>query len=58
MDMELVSSINQSQQAATSAKIGTAVMAKVLNTTADLQMDLINKLLGKSGIGQNLNIVA
>jgi hypothetical protein len=58
MDMSLLSSINESQQAATNVRIGTAVMAKVLNTTSDLQMDMVNKLLGESGIGQNINIVA
>ena len=58
MDMSLLSSVNESQQAATNVRIGTAVMAKVLNTTSDLQMYMVNKLLGKSGIGQNINIVA
>lgn len=56
--MDLVSSISQSQSAATGAKIGYAVAAKVMDTTANLQSDLLNQLLGKSGIGQNLNMVA
>lgn len=56
--MDLVSSISEMKAAETSMKIGAAVTTKVMNTTADLQMDMINQLLGASGIGQNLNTVA
>ncbi|MDR3331498.1 MAG: hypothetical protein LBT08_02610 [Synergistaceae bacterium] len=56
--MDLISSVSESQQAAISAQVGTAVLAKVMNTTADLQKDLVNQLLGKAGIGNNLNTVA
>lgn len=55
MDMSLVSSISEMQQADTSAKIGAAVAKKVMDTTSELQKDLINQMMG---IGQNLNIVA
>ena len=56
--MELVKGISDMQTAAIGAQIGAAVTAKVINTTADLQQDLIEQLLGKSGIGRNLNVVA
>jgi hypothetical protein len=56
--MDMISSVSESQAAATKVQIGTAVMAKVLDTTAQLQEDLVNQLLGKSGIGNNLNTVA
>ncbi len=56
--MDLVSSISESQAAVTQTKIQFAVAAKVMDTTANLQEDLINQLFAKSGIGQNLNTVA
>jgi hypothetical protein len=56
--MDMIKGVSGMQQAALGAQIGAAVMTKVLDTTADLQSDLINQLLGKSGIGQNLNVVA
>lgn len=56
--MDMVKGVSDMQSAAIGAQIGAAVTTKVLNTTADLQKDLIDQLLGKSGIGQNLNIVA
>jgi hypothetical protein len=56
--MDLVKGISDMQSAALGARIDAAVTTKVLNTTADLQLDLIDQLLGKSGIGQNLNVVA
>ena len=56
--MEMVKSVSDMQTAAIGAQIGAAVTAKVINTTADLQQNLIDQLLGKSGIGQNLNVVA
>jgi hypothetical protein len=56
--MDLVKGISDMQTAALGAQIGAAVTTKVLNTTADLQKDLLDQLLGKSGIGQNLNVVA
>lgn len=55
MDMSLVSSISDMQQAKTAMEIGTAVAAKVMKTTSSLQMDLLNQMMG---IGQNLNVVA
>jgi hypothetical protein len=56
--MEMVKGASDMQSAAIGAQIGVAVAAKVMNTTADLQKDLLDQLLGQSGIGQNLNIVA
>ena len=56
--MEMVKGVSDMQSAAIGAQIGAAVAAKVINTTADLQQNLIDQLLGKSGIGQNLNVVA
>ncbi|MDR1471531.1 MAG: hypothetical protein LBS75_03320 [Synergistaceae bacterium] len=56
--MELVSGVSEARTAAIGAEIGAAVTAKVLKTTANLQADLLGQLLEKSGIGQNLNIVA
>ncbi|MDR3280110.1 MAG: hypothetical protein LBT23_06335 [Synergistaceae bacterium] len=56
--MDMVKGISDMQSAAIGAQIGAAVATKVLNTTADLSKDLIDQLLGKSGIGQNLNLVA
>jgi hypothetical protein len=56
--MDLVKGVSDMQSAAIGAQIGAAVMAKTLNTTADLQKDLVEQLLGKAGIGQTLNIVA
>ena len=55
--MDMVKGMSDMQTAAIGAQIGAAVAAKVINTTADLQEDLLNQLLGKSGIGQNLNVV-
>ena len=56
--MEMVKAVSDMQTAAIGAQIGAAVLAKVMNTTADLEKDLLEQLLGKEGIGQNLNIVA
>ena len=56
--MDLVKGVSDMQTAAIGAQIGAAVTAKVMNTTADLQKDMLEQLLGASGIGQNLNIVA
>ena len=56
--MDLVKGVSDMQTAAIGAQIGAAVTAKVMNTTADLQENLLEQLLGASGIGQNLNIVA
>jgi hypothetical protein len=56
--MEMVKGVSDMQTAAIGAQIGAAVTAKVFNTTADLQKDLLEQLLGKAGIGQNLNAVA
>lgn len=56
--MDLVSAISESRAAATNTKIRYAVAAKVMDTTANLQADLLNQLLGKSGIGRNLDTVA
>ena len=55
--MEMTKGVSDMQSAAIGAQIGAAVAAKVMNTTADLQKDLVDQLLGKSGIGQNLNMV-
>ena len=55
--MEMVKSASEMQSAAIGAQIGAAVTAKVMNTTADLQKDLLDQLLGLSGIGQNLNVM-
>jgi len=54
--MEMVKGISDMQSSAIGAQIGAAVTAKVMNTTADLQKNLIDQLLGLEGIGQNLNI--
>lgn len=56
--MDLVSSISSVQQAATNTQVAYAVAAKVMDTTSELQTDLINQMLGKMGIGSNLNTVA
>ena len=56
--MDMIKGVSDMQSAAIGAQIGAAVTTKVLNTTADLQKDLLDQLLGKSGIGQNLNVVA
>jgi hypothetical protein len=56
--MDMVKGISDTTQAALGAQIGAAVLTKVMNTTSDLQSDLVNQLLGKSGIGQNINTVA
>jgi hypothetical protein len=56
--MDMVKGISDTQTAAIGAQIGAAVLTKTLNTTADLQKDLLEQLLGKAGIGQSLNIVA
>ncbi|MDR3076715.1 MAG: hypothetical protein LBU26_05395 [Synergistaceae bacterium] len=56
--MDMIKGVSEMQSAAIGAQIGAAVTTKVLNTTADLQKDLLDQLLGKSGIGQNLNVVA
>jgi len=56
--MEMVKGAVDMQSAAIGAQIGTAVAAKVMDTTAELQKNLLDQLLGLSGIGQNLNTVA
>jgi hypothetical protein len=56
--MDMVKGVSDMQTAAIGAQISAAVMAKTLNTTADLQKDLVDQLLSKSGIGRTLNIVA
>ena len=56
--MDMVKGASELQSAAIGAQIGAAVAAKVLDTTADLQQNLLDQLLGKAGIGQNLNLVA
>jgi hypothetical protein len=56
--MDMIKGVSDMQTAAIGTQIGAAVMAKTLNTTADLQKDLVDQLLGKSGIGRTLNIVA
>jgi hypothetical protein len=56
--MDMVKGVSYLQTAAIGAQIGAAVATKVLDTTADLQKDLLDQLLGKSGIGQSLNLVA
>ena len=55
--MDMVKGASDMQAAAIGAQIGAAVAAKVMNTTADLQQNLLEQLLGKAGIGQNLNVV-
>ena len=56
--MEMIKGASELQSAAIGTQIGAAVAAKVLDTTADLQQNLLDQLLGKAGIGQNLNLVA
>jgi hypothetical protein len=56
--MDMIKGASELKSAAIGTQIGAAVAAKVLNTTADLQENLLDQLLGKAGIGQNLNIVA
>jgi hypothetical protein len=56
--MEMVKGVSEMQSAALGAQIGAAVATKVLDTTAELSRDLLDQLLGKSGIGKNLNVVA
>lgn len=58
VDMNMVSSIQDFQAAKCGAEIQYAVAAKVMKTTSHLQEELVNQLLGKSGIGNNLNIQA
>jgi hypothetical protein len=55
---DMIKGVSEFQSAAIGSQIGAAVATKVLDTTADLQKDLLDQLLGKAGIGQNLNIVA
>jgi len=55
--MDMVKGVSDMQSAAIGAQIGAAVTAKVMNTTADLQQNLIDQLMGQMGIGQNLNMV-
>ena len=56
--MDMIKGASEFQSAAIGTQIGAAVAAKVLDTTADLQQNLLDQLLGKAGIGQNLNLVA
>ncbi|MDR1915314.1 MAG: hypothetical protein LBQ58_01915 [Synergistaceae bacterium] len=56
--MDMVSSVSEAQTAAIGAQIGAAVTGKVFKATSNLQADLLSQLLEKSGIGQNLNMVA
>jgi hypothetical protein len=57
MDMSLVSAVSDAQTATIGARIGYAVTDKIMETTADLQRNMIDKLLGSVGIGNNLNVV-
>jgi hypothetical protein len=56
--MDMIKGVSEMQSAAIGAQIGAAVATKVLDTTSELSKDLIDQLLGKSGIGRNLNLVA
>jgi hypothetical protein len=56
--VDMIKGASEFQSAAIGSQIGAAVATKVLDTTADLQKDLLDQLLGKAGIGQNLNLVA
>ncbi|MDR0654037.1 MAG: hypothetical protein LBG12_12140 [Synergistaceae bacterium] len=55
--MDMIKGVSEFKSAAVGAQIGAAVATKVLDTTAELQKDLLDQLLAKSGIGQNLNLV-
>lgn len=54
--MDMISSVQNFETARSSAEIQYAVAAKIMKTTSQLQEDLVNQLLGKSGIGNNLNV--
>ncbi len=56
--MDMISSVQNFETARSSAEIQYAVAAKIMKTTSQLQEDLVNQLLGKSGIGNNLNQIA
>ena len=58
MDMEMVAGIQAGQAAQTGTKIAYAVADKVMDTTNQLQQEMVQKLLGGMGVGNNLNIVA
>lgn len=55
MDMGLVSSISGMKAAETQMQASTAIAKKVMDTTSEQMLDLINQMMG---IGQNLNVVA
>ena len=54
--MDMISSVQNFETARSSAEIQYAVAAKIMKTTSQLQEDLVSQLLGKSGIGNNLNV--
>ena len=54
--MDMISSVQNFETARNGAEIQYAVAAKIMKTTSQLQEDLVSQLLGKSGIGNNLNV--
>ena len=56
--MDAISSVVASQKANLDAQIQMGVMSKVMNSQADLAMDMLNKMLASVGIGANLNMEA
>lgn len=56
--MGLISDVTQMQTAAVGAQIQAAVTNKVLDTTTELQQDMIQQLFAASGIGGKVNLEA
>ncbi|MCF7935901.1 MAG: hypothetical protein K9L28_06155 [Synergistales bacterium] len=56
MDMEAVANVQNAQAMQTGAEIRTAVNDKVMETTMELQKNMVEQLMGSMGIGNNLNI--
>jgi hypothetical protein len=56
--MDMVSALQAQREAVTGVQIQYATANKVLKATEALQVDMLNKLLGSMGIGNNLNVEA
>lgn len=56
--MDMVSTLQAQREAVTGVQIQYATANKVLKATEALQVDMLNKLLGSMGIGNNLNVEA
>ncbi|EHM10879.1 hypothetical protein TheveDRAFT_1761 [Thermanaerovibrio velox DSM 12556] len=56
--METVSAVQSQKELMTGLKIQYAAANKIMKTAADLQQDMLQKLLGSMGIGNGVNIEA